>query len=333
MAGAEDHAENALTDTHTVTYRYLRAGMGVLVLMLGIAVVGERLTATCWQSSISAYYFTAAHGIFIAALCGLGIQFIVYKGNSDSEDVLLNLAGVLAFVVAMVPTARPMLLCGPSDLPPDYTVNAGITNNVWAVVGSLVVAQALLWWSYKKSPNRRRPSALGIAALVIFWAVLLLGLAAFIFLRDQFNSYAHGASASIMFLAIIATVSGTAFLANRQDADKSPHKRGYVLFYRAIAVGMLVTLVLVIVLHFALDAWNHWVIVIETLLIAEFTAYWVAQTVELWAVRDRIALLTPKDQQQLAVATPAADQAPQPDLAANVHAKKISRGDKILRAL
>jgi hypothetical protein len=96
---------------------------------------------------------------------------------------------------------------------------------------------------------------------------------------------------------------------------------------------MLATLVLVIILHFALDAWNHWVIVIETLLIAEFTAYWVAQTVELWAVRDRTALLTSKDQQQLAAATPAADRAPQPDLAAAVQPEKISRGDKILRAL
>jgi hypothetical protein len=104
------------TTTHTRditldTYRYLRGGMAVMIVMLGAAVIGERLTATCWQTSISAYYFTTAHSIFIAALCALGVQFIVYKGSSDTEDVLLTLAGMLAFIVAMVPTTRPVL-CG-----------------------------------------------------------------------------------------------------------------------------------------------------------------------------------------------------------------------------
>jgi hypothetical protein len=46
------------------TYRYLRGGMAVMIVMLGTAVIGERLMATCWQTSISAYYFTTAHSIF-----------------------------------------------------------------------------------------------------------------------------------------------------------------------------------------------------------------------------------------------------------------------------
>ena len=43
------------------TYRYLRGGMVVMIVMLGAAVIGEKLTATCWQTSISAYFFTSAH--------------------------------------------------------------------------------------------------------------------------------------------------------------------------------------------------------------------------------------------------------------------------------
>jgi hypothetical protein len=66
------------TTTHTRditldTYRYLRGGIAVMVVMLGAAVIGERLTATCWQTSISAYYFTTAHSIFIAALGSVGV--------------------------------------------------------------------------------------------------------------------------------------------------------------------------------------------------------------------------------------------------------------------
>ena len=55
--------------------------------------------------------------MFIGALCAIGALLIVYKGSKDTEDVLLNLAGILAFVVAFVPTSRPVLLCGESALP------------------------------------------------------------------------------------------------------------------------------------------------------------------------------------------------------------------------
>ena len=143
------------------TYRYLRGGMAVMIVMLGTAVIGERLTAACWQTSISAYYFTAAHSIFIAALCALSMQFIVYKGSSDTEDVLLTLAGILGFVVAMVPTTRPVLLCGRYGLPAEYDVKHAITNNVWAVVIALVIARAVSWWLYPKHEHHPAQERVG----------------------------------------------------------------------------------------------------------------------------------------------------------------------------
>ena len=103
-------------DTALDTYRYLRGGIPVMMVLLAAALIIERAGATCWQTSISAYYFTSAHGVFIAALCAIGTMLIVYKGSRDTEDVLLNLAGILAFVVAVVPTSRPVLLCGSADL-------------------------------------------------------------------------------------------------------------------------------------------------------------------------------------------------------------------------
>ena len=77
--------------------------MVVVVVMLAAAVLFDSVPTDCWQGSISAYYYTAAHNVFVAALCCLGIMMIVYKGSKDSEDVLLNLAGTLAFFVAFVP--------------------------------------------------------------------------------------------------------------------------------------------------------------------------------------------------------------------------------------
>ena len=282
------------------TYRYLRGGMVVMIVMLGAAVIGEKLTATCWQTSISAYYFTSAHSIFIAALCAVGAQLIVYRGSTDTEDVLLNLAGILAFVVAMVPTGRPERLCGASGLPAEYKVEQAITNNVWAVIIALVVAQLVSWWQRRRTRTEETRSVLGSLLLWIFWAVVAVGLVGLIFFRDWFNRYAHGVAAVTMFLAIIVTVGLTAFLVNRQDDDLSPHRRRYYLLYQLITWTMLATLVSVVLLHFLVDNWNHAVIVVETALILEFAAYWAIQTVELWRTPNREELIPESERPQLA---------------------------------
>jgi hypothetical protein len=293
------------TTTHTRditldTYRYLRGGMAAMIVMLGAAVIGERLTATCWQTSISAYYFTTAHSIFIAALCALGVQFIVYKGSSDTEDVLLTLAGILAFIVAMVPTTRPILLCGRYGLPADYNIKHAITNNVWAVVIALVIARVVAWWLYRRTNTTVPKSLLGTVSMYLLRAIVAVGLVAFIFFPDRFASNGHGVAAVIMFLAIITTVVTTAFFVSRQDDAKSPHRYLYCVLYQGIAAAMIVTLIAVVVLHLVLDSWNHWVIVVETALILEFTGYWVIQTVELWRTPNRFELLPDADQPKLA---------------------------------
>jgi hypothetical protein len=280
------------------TYRYLRGGMAVIIVMLGTAVIGARLTATCWQTSISAYYFTTAHSIFIAVLCALGVQFIVYKGSCDTEDVLLTLAGILAFIVAMVPTTRPRLPCWRYGLPADYHVKHAITNNVWAVVITLVIARVVSWWLYRRTNTTVPKSVSGTVAMYVLRAIMAVGLIAFIFFRNRFDSHAHEFAAVIMFLAIISTVVTTAFLVSRQDDAKSPHRHLYYVLYRGIAAAMIVTLIAVVVLHIALR--NHSVIVVETALILEFTVYWVIQTIELWRTPNRFELLPDADQRRLA---------------------------------
>jgi hypothetical protein len=281
-------------DTHDIalnTYRSLRISMVVIFVMLGIAVIFEHITATCWETSISAYYFTTAHSIFVAALCAIGTLLIVYEGSSDTEDVFLNLAGVLAFVVAMVPTTRPESHCGIVVLPA-YDVTPMITNNVWAVVIAFVAVQ-LGYWNLAKRKNSSSTSNFGLVGLVMFWVVMAVGLIGLIRFRDRFDSLAHYSAAVILFAAIIVTVAITAFLAKRQTTR---HRLRYHVIYVVLAVGMIVTLVAVVVLHFVLSAWNHWVIVIEVVLILEFAGYWVVQTIELWHTLNRKELLSKRDQ-------------------------------------
>jgi hypothetical protein len=313
------------------TYRYLRGGMPVMIVLLSAAVIGERLVATCWQTSISAYYFTTAHSIFIAALCALGVLFIVYKGSSDTEDVLLTLAGILAFIVAMVPTSRPGSACGPFGLPADYEVEHAITNNVWAVVIALTTARVVSWWLYRRTKTTEPKSVLGSLLICLLWLVMAVGFAAFIFFPSHFDSNAHATSAIIMFLALIATVVTTAFLVSREDADKVPHRHRYLLFYWGISALMVSTLITVVVLHLTLNRWSHWVLVSEVVLITEFTVYWVVQTIELWKTPNRFELLPDADQAKLAHRRPT--QGPGRLLPETLQATRLPTGDRLLTAL
>ncbi|TPG29571.1 hypothetical protein [Mycolicibacterium hodleri] len=275
------------------TYRYLRGGMAVMIVLLGAAVLIERSHATCWQTSISAYYFTSAHSVFVAALCAIGAMLIVYKGSNDTEDILLNLAGILAFVVAMVPTSRPVLFCGSTDL--NIGGQSAIAN-VWAVVIALVVSRAAVWWMYRRTGTTPRCSALGTAAVWVQRLLLAVGLLTLVMAPEWFRLNAHGIAAVAMFGSIILTVVITAFVTGNQDVGKCPHRRRYQMIYQWISAAMALTLVAAVCLHQTLDGFNYAILVVEAALILEFAVYWVVQTIELWGTPTRASLMAQWDQ-------------------------------------
>jgi hypothetical protein len=275
-------------DTSLDTYRYLRGSIPIMLVMLGVAVVTEWAGSKTFQTSISAYYFTAVHAVFIAALCAVGALLIVYKGLKPTEDILLNLAGVLAFIVAFVPTSRPaaptsepVLPRTATDLPVEAVSNAAVIANVWAVVVALVVARAASWWMYRHTGTGRELGFIAKAAMWVQRAVLAVGLVTLIVKRHWFVSHAHGIAAVVMFLAIIATVFLTAFMADKAVPSANP--RLYHRIYQCIAIAMVLTLIAAVVVHFALDDFNHIVLVVEVVLIVEFGVYWAVQTVEKWS--------------------------------------------------
>jgi hypothetical protein len=281
-------------------YRDLRVGMVVIMVMLFAAIVIEKLSATCWQLAISAYYYTSAHSIVIATLLALGALFIMYKGSSDTEDALLTLAGVSALIAAMVPQGRPTPLCGRADLPAAYNVEAAIRPNVWAVVIGLLLGWGLVLWQSRRNRTRQTRSPGGTLSMWLFWLIMALGLIAFIFDKKLFEEQAHGVAGFLLLSSFIATVFCTGYLVKREDDSKSSHRLGYQRFYRTIAVVMLATLVAVVTGHLVRHGWELWVLVVEALLILEFAAYWGVQTIELWDTPDRRDRLPDDDQRQLA---------------------------------
>lgn len=279
-------------------YRDVRVGMVILTLMVFLAVVIEQLASTCWQFTLSAYYYTSAHSILIAALLALGALFIMYKGSNDTEDVLLNLAGVSALMIAMVPQGRPAPLCGKNDLPAQF--EPAIQPNVWTVVIALIVGWSTMAVLHWRKRTRHKKSPLGTVAVGLFWLIMAVGFIALVFFPNRFYANIHGISGVLMLLSFIITVFCAALVVRQEDPVKSPHKDRYKRCYWFIAGVMLVTLIAVVAVHLKHPGWQPIIILVESAVILEFAVYWAIQTWELWNSPDRIGRLPDDVQRRLA---------------------------------
>jgi hypothetical protein len=286
------------------TYRSLRIALIALVVFLGASVIETRLCAGCWQGSVSAYFYTASHAVFVASLCAVGVCLIVYKGSTRTEDVLLNFAGVLAFAVALAPTKSSVPCGGGEPTPFDPTI--GVDNNVLALLIAIVVGVAFygVVQAIEPDPPDQNDAAPPVVARrfggLIRWvlaraATLLscierwlpyllgLGLVAYFGLFTTnwtwFADWRHNIAAIAMFVAIILVVLHyAAYAAARRRAD---NRRGrYVTLYLVIALAMILALAWAAIAQF----WERplGVLVVEALLIAAFGLFWVVQSFDLW---------------------------------------------------
>lgn len=243
--------------------------MVVLVAGLAISIIDECITADCVQTSISAYYYTSVHGYFIGALVAIGVSLFCLKGSTDAEDVLLNLAGMFAPVVAFVPTPDPGT-CGVVSGTTEH-IHDNVANNMTAlfIVGFIaLVTLAVL--SSKALPSRS--ARLGYAVAFAMW---LGGGLVFLVDDDFFEKKAHGTAAVLMFVCIFIVVCINALQYRDKGPATSVRNR-----YGAIAVAMGTSFV-VFPLAGCLG-WDHWVLGIEVALLSLFAAFWLIQTKDLW---------------------------------------------------
>jgi hypothetical protein len=253
-----------------VTWRYLRVAMVVLVVGLGVSIVLESVTEVdpnCFLNSISGYYWTPVHGYFVGALVSIGVCLFCLKGNTAPEDILLNLAGMLAPVVAFVPTPDN----GSCSNVPRVIENseAAIVNNVWALLAVGAFGLAVL----AVLAVVRRPTKSEVVGFVVAVALLVAAFAVFQSDRDYFIENAHDAAAFSMFFFIFLAVASNARRL-RLSGDAQAFAWGYV----AIAALMAVSFV---VLFFVIRGPDR-VIRVEFAQIVLFAVFWAVQTWELW---------------------------------------------------
>ena len=276
------------SDHAAKTYRYLRIGILGATGMLLISVILEVYETTCLLTSISAYYYTPARPVFVGALMAIGLALIVIKGKRK-EDLALNVAGMLAPVVALVPirsfvtvgdcaSRDPVRDADPEVLRAflDLSVGNNMSALVWAGAGGLAVTVIVfikgrkgpgeLLETFKRGGSSERESLVDLAVFMS----LAAGFAGwFVFFRDSFIDHAHLLSAGGMFVALAVA----AWVCSGYSAGwRKP-------VYRGIAVVMLVSMPL---LFITASFFRWWVLALEVVEIVLFGAYWAVQTDERW---------------------------------------------------
>lgn len=278
------------------SYRYLRLGIVILVITLGVSIGIERARASCWQGSISAYYYTPVHSLFVGALVSIGVTLVAMKGRNSLEDLFFNVAGVLAPLVALVPTSLPSKICSrPGDEITPSTTGL-VSNNVPALVIAVALTIVLAVVLSRLLPRNRAKSSLPTPSKIVLGVGAALLVAGFIWYQQansHFVQYAHGLTAVAMFVFVWFAVllnggwprqlwARLYRLVGDTVPDRPPNERQkkFRAWYRGVALFMFVAgLGVVLTAPFGIE-WEHKVFWLELLELVPFAMFWTLQTFE-----------------------------------------------------
>ena len=278
----------ARNESTTKTYLYLRVGLVGLAVFLGAALAIElALGEGPWLGSISAYVYTSVRNVLVGTLCAMGICLIAIKGRDrPREDLMLNLAGMCAPVVALCPTPlEDDPICGGAErcVPADYV--PGVENGV----GALLAVGAVGVLFAARTVRRGREEGRDLAALATSASFVTVLAGWFLLDRGSFVDYAHYGTAVPMFGLVVAValvnaakveefVEGGGTLTMGQAATYRRLYRAIASVMGAVIGGALVFFVVEVISDS--QPFPHWVFVVEALLLALFAAFWTLQTLQ-----------------------------------------------------
>lgn len=206
---APEHEQepSPLREHLAATYFTLRLGLGVIAVAfpLVLAVGGRLYAGLPLQDSMSAYYHATGDDgrsmrtWFVGILFALGALLYLYKGFSDRENVVLNVAGVMVVLVAVFPMSWG---CG--DACPTFTIHG--TSAVLAFLAIFYVAMFTANDTLKlvRDPTRRR--RLGTTYRLLAGVLLVSPVAAFFM-----SSVAGMESALVFFVEAFGIVAFAAY--------------------------------------------------------------------------------------------------------------------------
>jgi hypothetical protein len=282
-----------------------------VLTMLAAAVCFQWFFAGVHLPSISDYYWTPVHAVFIGALVALGVGMVILKPDSELEDIFLNIAGVLLPVVAFVPTPAPGRCANDFDgtfvLPDQATVD-GIKNNIPALLfaGATALVIMLFFTRFRKEKVQFPPLERGakIARFLGFVTLLALFAAAttWFYTNEQtFECHGHDAAAYTLFAGIIGVAALNGVRKFRESPDNGVRA---ALLNRYTVITILMIAVLVIGIVGMNNDWRYWILFVEGGVLLLFLVFWFLQSLDLWdrVVRPREGVRTLLPQPQVPVA-------------------------------
>lgn len=287
------------------TYAAIRISMVTVIVGLGLSVALEiRRVDGCVQRSLSAYYYTPVRPVFVGTLIALGVAMIALWGKTPAEDAFLNLAGILAAVVAFVPTLdanscglptgmrAAALAPGPGKSLDDALIDANapaVHNNFVVLVAVIVIALAgtavaaiarvVRGGSVASTPRRLGYAVtwLGAAAAVVVLLVVYRGADD----NDSFfNHGLHSWSAVALFAFVVLAVVAAAV----KKRAESGAPTGCEVTYWLLAVAMVGSASVIGLTGGSADAdgWygRHSTFLVEAVLIVLLAVFWIVQTID-----------------------------------------------------
>lgn len=110
------------------------------------------------QRSISVYYHTNMHNVFVGILCAIGLFLFTYKGYDECDDYAGNLAGMFAVVAALCPTSM--------EGPPTCCIPRPFDNPIFSAVhdisslGFMLVLTYFSWVLFRKTDKYKEPGTM-----------------------------------------------------------------------------------------------------------------------------------------------------------------------------
>ncbi|HJQ07593.1 MAG TPA: hypothetical protein VJ872_19235 [Nocardioides sp.] len=280
------------------TFFTLRIGLVVSALVVISAPFAARVFGHHYPPSISDSWYTDARTIFVVALAAGAALLVVVRGDTLTEQTLLNLAGGLGLAVAGAACwpkgsdGKALATYDPSVAKlNEYAVGAVLVVGAIALVASYVLPKRLVGsdpWHTKKWAE--------ITLRALPAALLAYGAIRFLSNERHFAEHVHGPASVVMFallgiVALLRTRWGLRVLDLIDDTpvDDSlssralPQERSsaYDVVYAAVGVLMLVV---VAVAAYLVNSHHKpgWILWIEISLLLLFCVFWSTQTVEGW---------------------------------------------------
>lgn len=258
------------------------------LLFLFLTMLLDRFFRGHFLDSISAYYGTPVRDVFVGGLFALALIYTIYRGETDLEDWLLDLAGSLVVIVALVPSNYGTMPV--ADDPVTSAQTLVWTVLLWVLLNAGFQAVQLWWRNRVGTLVRSRRRTITYA---VIHAGLLLTLAV-LWLVGQIQAVHFVAAIAVVTCLVLTVLTRVRRVHSlREEAELAGTNAGYLIITGVMLTGLVAGAML------WLAGNGFWVLIVELIEIGAFLAFWIYDLII--AMRKRF-LLVRREEPEVSVA-------------------------------